>query len=148
MASGKAKDIEGYQAKILKIGGHVLIPHIHKLFNLAVKQGFPTPWTKSLIIPIFKSGDKNNPSNYRTIMISPLLAKLYGVILEKKMSIWLEREGRRAKGQTSFRRHHSTNDHLIIAEECCDHKSDLFCCFVDFRKAFDTVPRNNLWNLD
>ena len=25
-------------------------------------------------------------------------------------------------------------------------KSDLFCGFVDFRKAFDTVPRNNLWN--
>ena len=22
----------------------------------------------------------------------------------------------------------------------------LFCCFVDFRKVFDTVPRNNLWN--
>lgn len=150
MANGKAKDIEGYQAKILKIGGHVLIPHIHKLFNFVVKQGFPTPWTKGLIIPIFKSGDKNNPSNYWTIMISPLLAKLYGIILEKKMSIWLEKEGMRAKVQACFRRHHSTIDHLItlriIAEECCDHKSDLFCCFVDFRKAFDMVPRNNLWN--
>ena len=25
-------------------------------------------------------------------------------------------------------------------------KSNLFCFFMDFRKAFDTVPRNNLWN--
>ena len=40
LANGKANDIEGYQAKILKIGGPVLIPHIHKLFNQAVKQGF------------------------------------------------------------------------------------------------------------
>ena len=64
LENGKAKDIEGYQAEILKNGGHVLIPHIHKLFNQAVKQGFPKPWTKSLIIPIFKSGDTNNPSNY------------------------------------------------------------------------------------
>ena len=31
-------------------------------------------------------------------------------------------------------------------EECCNDKSNLLCCFVDFRKAFDTVPRNNLWN--
>ena len=63
LANGKAKDIEGYQEEILKIGGPVLIPHIHKLFNQAVKQGFPKPWTESLIVPIFKSGDTNNPSN-------------------------------------------------------------------------------------
>ena len=79
LGNGKSKYIEGYQAEILKIGGLFLIPHIHKLFNLVVKQGFPTPWTQSLIIPAFKSGDKNDPSNYQTIMISPLLAKLYGI---------------------------------------------------------------------
>ena len=45
LANGKYKDIKGYQAEILKIGGHVLILLIHKLFNLEVKQGFPTPWT-------------------------------------------------------------------------------------------------------
>ena len=150
MANGKAKDIEGYQAEILKIGGPVLIPHIHKLFNQAIKQGFLKPWTRSLIIPIFKSGDTNNPSNYRTIMISPLLAKLYGIILERKLSIWLESEGKRAKGQEDFRKQHSTTNHLvtlrIIVEECRDDKSNLFCCFLDFRKASDTIPRNNLWN--
>ena len=83
-------------------------------------------------------------------MIRPLLAKLYGIILEKKINEWLEMEGKQAKGQASFRRNHSTTDHLvtlrIIAEECRNNKSDLFCCFVDFRKSFDTMPRNNPWN--
>jgi len=64
LANGKAKDIEGYEDEILKIGGPVLIAHIHKLFNQAVKQRFPKTWTQSLIIPILKSGDTNNPSNY------------------------------------------------------------------------------------
>ena len=32
-------------------------------------------------------------------------------------------------------------------EECRNDKSNLFCYFVDFRKAFDMVPRNNLWNI-
>jgi hypothetical protein len=41
LANGKAKDIEVYQAEIFKIEGPILIPHIHKLFNLAVKQGLP-----------------------------------------------------------------------------------------------------------
>ena len=83
-------------------------------------------------------------------MINFLLAKLYGIILERKLSIWLESEGKQAKGQAGFRKKHSTTDHLvtlrIIVEECCNDKSNLFCCFVGFRKAFDTVPRNNLWN--
>lgn len=150
LAIGRAKDIEGYQVEILKIGGHVLSTHIHNLFNLVVKQGFPKPWTPSHIIPILKSGDMNNPSNCQTIMISPLLAKLYVVILEKKIIVWLESKGKRAKGQASFRMHHSTIEHLItlrvIAEECRNNKSNMFCCFVDFKKAFDTVPRNNIWN--
>ena len=90
LKNGKAKDIEDYQVEILKTVGPFLIPHIHTLFNQAFKQGFPKPWTQSLIIPIFKSGDTNNPSNYRTIMIIPLLAKLYGIILENKINIWLE----------------------------------------------------------
>jgi len=136
--------------EIIKIGGPLLIPHIHKLFNQAVKEGFPKLWTESLIIPIFKNEDTNNPSNYETTMISPLVDKLYGNILEKKLSIWIESEGKQAKGQGGFRRKNSVRDHLItlriIVEECCNDKSNLFCCFVDFRKAFDMVPKNNLWN--
>ena len=111
-----------------------------------VKQGFHTPWTQSLIIPIFESGDKNDPSNYWTIMISLLLAKLYCIILEKNISEWLEMEGKRVKGQAGLRRNHLAMDHLItlriIAKECRNNESDLFCCFVDFIKAFDTLPRS------
>jgi len=71
-------------------------------------------------------------------MISPLLAKLYGIILENKINIWLESEGTRAKGQAGFRRQHSKIDHLvtlrIIMEECRNDKSNLFCCFLEFRR--------------
>jgi hypothetical protein len=75
LANGKDKGTEGYQDEIFKVIGPILMPHIHELFNLAVKQGFPKPWMQSLILPIFKNGDRKNPSNYRTIMISPILAK-------------------------------------------------------------------------
>jgi hypothetical protein len=57
---------------------------------------------------------------------------------------------KRAKGQVSFRGYHSIVDHLItlriIVEECHNNKTNLLCCFIDFRKSFDTVPRTNLWN--
>jgi hypothetical protein len=34
-----------------------------------------------------------------------------------------------------------------IIAECRNNKTNLFCCFVDFRKAFDIVPKTNLWNM-
>jgi hypothetical protein len=80
-------------------------------------------------------------------MISPIFAKIYGIILEKKISLWLESHSKRAKGQTEFRRYRSTVDHLvtfrIIVEELCNTKTNHFCCFVDFRKDFDIIPRKN-----
>ena len=84
LAKVKAKGIKGYQAEILTIGGSILIHRIHKLFNLAVKKSFPDPWTQSLIFPTFTRGARSNPSNCRTVMISPLSVKLHGIILEKK----------------------------------------------------------------
>ena len=76
--------LNNYYIKNLNIGELFLILHIHKLFNLTIKQDFPKPWTQSLIVPIFKSGDKKNPFKYRTIVIDPFLAKLYMIILEIK----------------------------------------------------------------
>jgi hypothetical protein len=41
-------------------------------------------------------------------------------------------------------------DHIvtlrIIAEEFCNTKTNILCCFVDFRKSFDTIPKKNLWD--
>jgi hypothetical protein len=87
---GKAKDLDELQAEYLKWGSKILSPHITKIFNNIIQQGFPTDWTTSMAIPLFKSGDINNPSNYRTIMINPLFAKLFGSMLEKKINKWVE----------------------------------------------------------
>ena len=50
-----------------------------------------------------------------------------------------------------FRPKHSTIDHCItlrfLIEKMWDKQGDeAFCCFVDFKKAFDTIPRDKLWN--
>jgi hypothetical protein len=37
LSKRKTKAIEGYQNEILKIGGPILIPQIHNLFNLSIQ---------------------------------------------------------------------------------------------------------------
>jgi hypothetical protein len=138
------------QAEYLKWGSKTLAPHIMKIFNNIIQQRFPTDWTTSLAIPLFKSGEVNNPSNYRTMMINPLFAKLFGSMLENRINKWAEEGDKRAKGQAGFRPKHSTIDRGItlrhIIEKVWAKKEEAFCCFVDFKKAFDMVPRDKLWH--
>ena len=148
---GKYKNIKGYEEEIMKIWGPIHIPHIHKLSNLIIMNAFPKLWTRSLIIPVFKARDKNNPSNYMIIMISPLLSKLYGIIIDNKIHIWLKSHGKRDKGQATFMSYHSTLDHLamlnITVDEFCNNKINVIFFFIVYRKSFDIVPRTYLWNI-
>jgi hypothetical protein len=147
---GKTKDLVELQAEYLKWGSKTLAPHIMKIFNNIIQQGFPIDWTTSLAIPLFKSGDGNNPSNYRTIMINPLFTKLFGSMLENRISRWAKERDKCTKGKTCFRPKHSTIDHGItlrhIIEKVWEKKEKVFCCFDDFKKAFDMVPREKLWH--
>lgn len=49
---------------ILKYGQSSIIKGLHKLFNLILSIGkFQLIWTKGIIVPIFKNGTKDDPSN-------------------------------------------------------------------------------------
>jgi hypothetical protein len=145
----KEKTLDELQAEYLKWGLKILSPHLIKIFNNIIQSGFAIDWTISMEIPLFKSGDINNPSYYRTIMINLLFAKLFGSMLENKISKWAEERDKRAKGKAGFRHKHSIVDHCItlrnIFEKVWEKKEEVFCCFVDFRKSFYTVHRDKLW---
>ena len=105
---------------------------------------------KNSLLHSIMNNNKEYRYNISTILEFSILNKLYGIRLEKKINEWIEMEGKRDKGQASFRRNHSTTYHLltlrIITKEHRNNNCDPFCFFVDFRKSFDTLPRNNLWN--
>lgn len=83
-------------------------------------------------------------------MICPLLGKLFGSMVERKIIKWVESEGKRANGQVGFKPKHSTVDHgvtlrFLVEKVWNTPGKEAFCCFVDFKKAFDTVPQDKLW---
>ena len=86
---------------------------ISDMFNDALQHRMSYNWTTNWIKPLHKGGDINNVNNYRTIMVGSLMAKLFGCIMESKISVWAEKSGKRAYGQAGFRKHHSTIDHLV-----------------------------------
>ena len=51
--------------------------------------------------------------------------------------------------QAGFRSKHSTNDHIFVMNTLIDlyfkKKKKLYCAFIDFKKAFDSINRNALY---
>ena len=78
--------------------------------------GVPQSWCSGVIHPIFKSGDANDPSNYRGITVTSVLAKLFAMVLEARMSIWAESHDLRAEGQAGFRKDYRTTDNVFIMQ--------------------------------
>jgi hypothetical protein len=73
------------------------------------------------------------------------------MILESRISQWAETNDLRAKGHAGFRKDFRTTDNLFIlhtlTEQAKFQKKKLYTCFVDLKKAFDTVPRDLLWQV-
>jgi hypothetical protein len=73
MDSGKLKryklsGIDQIPAELIKAGGSTIYCEIHKLINsIWNKEELPERWKESIIVPVYKKGDKTDRSNYRGI---------------------------------------------------------------------------------
>lgn len=123
---------------------------IAALFNACVRVGtMPEEWALCRITAIHKGGDTMEAGNYRGIAVGTVLAKLYATILNTRLMNWAETQHLRAHGQAGFRPEHGTLDHMLVLrtliESARAENESRYVCFVDFRKAYDTVPRDLLW---
>ena len=99
---------------------------------------------KGYNILIFKSGCTSNPGNYRSITITSNIGKLSCQIINERINMYLEENGLYCKEQAGFRKHKRTSDQIFVinhlVNEIVKNKNErLYCCFVDFSKAFDNV---------
>ena len=84
-------------------------------------------------------------------MIGHTFAKLFVTTLNAMLTGELDRKGCRARRQASFWADYQTMDHIFtlqaIIEEARHRLEKVYCCFVDFHKAFDSVPRMALFEM-
>lgn len=126
--------------ELIKYGGKTLLQEITSLFRKILKAGkVPKEWKQSITIPLFKKGDRKEPSNYRGITLLSCVLKLLTNIIGTAMShtIPLSEE------QQGFRKNRSTVDAIFIfrqiAEKAIEYNKPAFVCFVDLTKAFDRI---------
>ena len=114
-------------------------------YNAKIEQ-----WSLSIITPIFKTGSKMDPSNYRRISLLSCLEKLFSAILNQRLLRYVLENKILKVGQLGFlagnRTSDSYNNNTHVTTIFLPSKGEEnICCFVDFSKAFDTLPRDLLF---
>ena len=130
---------------MLKCGFPHLKNCLLRLFNSILTHGsYPSNWKKAYLSPVHKGGTLDNPNNYRGISILSCAGKLFSTILTKRLDDFLKDNALINAVQIGFTKKARTADHMfvlrtLIEKYTKDKCGKLFACFLDFRKAFDTV---------
>ena len=149
LSSNKATGLDKISCKIIKIAALVIADSLTYIFNQAITlSSFPDEWKMARVIPLYKSGHRNIPGNYRPISILPTISKIMERILYNQLYNYLTEFGLLSGAQFGFRKSHSTATALL---DCTndwymniDKKMFNLVVFIDLKKAFDTVNHNIL----
>lgn len=135
--------------KLLKLNREYLAPIICHLTNTCFHSAtFPKDLKKSIITPVYKSGDRANISNYRPISVLTSLSKIVEKLLNNRLLKYLEHFNILSENQFGFRKGLSTEDAIAkltsIIIDSVDHAKKCLVIFLDLKKAFDTVSTTTL----
>ncbi len=112
----KSVGLDGMKAKFILNVGELLHMPLLTTFNCFLVEGFPEALSIGVVLAFFKRGDASKFDNYRVIIVGPILAKLFVMILDTRLSEWVEQHGLHAKGQAGFRKNYHTTDQLFILQ--------------------------------
>lgn len=119
------------------------------IFIQSLETGMlPLDWKIAKVIPIFKSGNKYSPANYRPISLTSICCKMLEHIISSNVYRHLEANKFFFRNQHGFRRNFSCETQLfeLTTDLHANMDEDLQtdCAFLDFSKAFDLVAHRRL----
>ena len=146
----RATGFDGIPAEVLR--NPVCIDLLYKIINFCFENGtVPSEWNKGIVRPIAKADatDPRDPLCYRGICLLSIPCKVYADILNTRFSNWIDENNIVVDEQNGFRRNRSCLEHIYALYSVINkrklQKQSTYVCFVDAKKAFDTVQRDCLW---
>jgi hypothetical protein len=150
----KMKSSCGYDEvplKILKISLPYIISPMVYLCNRSILSGIFPSWHKyAQIVPTFKKGDKEQPTNYRPISLLTSFSKIFEKVIYKRLDNHVNANNILAKEQYGFRSNTSIEQAIYQLTnnilKALDNKQLVGGIFCDLTKAFDCVDHKILLN--
>ena len=147
----KAPGPDGIPAECLRIFGETFEDTLLKILRLIFSNHlYPTQWNSNYLKPIYKKGDVEDPDNYRGLAIGSAFAKLFSLILLKRLLKYIDKNNLISRKQIGFMKGSRTSDHIFLLQTIIEkvvkkNNGKLYAAFIDFKKAYDTVDRNRLF---
>ena len=142
----KAAGYDNLPAELLKLDSSV----IERLFCTLCNKILDTDaWRRSVFVTIPKVAGTMKCEEHRTIALISHASKILLRILLNRMQRTANEQI--ADVQMGFRKGVGTRDQIfnlrVIMEKADEASVPLYMAFVDYKKAFDTVKHDKLWNV-
>lgn len=152
IAVGRAYGSDHVHPAFLKYGGKPLYEALSVLFNYSYQHAVvPLQWTQSLVVPLYKDGDKTSANSYRPISLTSCIMRTMEHLIQQRLIALVST--RLHPYQYGFRPHHSTHhaihhmlEDLHTAARQVQTKATPVV-FLDLRKAFDRVWHDGLLDM-
>lgn len=143
----KALGCDGISPLLVKQCASSLSHPLSVLFNSSLQSGnIPLEWKTHKICPVFKSGSPNMITNYRPISLLCIFAKVFESLIYSHILDFVQPAI--SNSQFGFQRGRSCLSQLLASYSevysCIDKGLSFDTIFLDFSKAFDTVPHQEL----
>ena len=150
LKNNKAPGLDGILNEMIKYSQFQFLPIYTKLFNEILRSGFyPKSWRETYITPIFKKGNPLDTNNYRGISITSNIGKLFNMVMQNRLTKFFKDNNLIDEKQIGFNKGSRTSDHIMVVKSLIDKYTKkgkkLYTCFVDFRKAFDSINHTKLF---
>ena len=137
--------------RLLKEMAKELSSPLATIFNLSIsKTELPKQWREAIIIPIYKKGSKADPANYRPVSLTSIVCKILEKCITERIKDHVTANALACLQQHGFTCGKSTITNLLEAldiwTEALSHNIPIDIIFLDYAKAFDTVPHQRLLN--
>ena len=149
--ASKAMGPDKVPAVILKTLAEEVAFPLTIIFNKSLGDGVvPSDWKTAEVTAIFKKGSKCDPGNYRPVSLTSIACKMLESFVRDQLVEFMETYELFSDSQHGFRHHKSCVMQLLEVmndfANFIENQEDIDSIYLDFRKAFDTVPHLRLMN--
>jgi ribonucleases P/MRP protein subunit RPP40 len=120
-----------------------------RVMRASLNEGtVPDDWKNANVTPIFKKGRKSDPGNYRPVSLMSVCCRMMESIIKDQIVNHLDKNKLIRSTQHGFTKGRSCASNLLCFLEKVtsqlDNGAAIDVIYLDFAKAFDTVPHKRL----